>query len=1091
MTPRRALALLALAVLLAAGAGVAIASSDHNDEKPVTILLAVPIGLAFVGSGLYAWLRRPGNRTGALMTAAGLLWFIGALTELDDPWAYSIGSALGLAPFIPLTWLFLAYPSGRLEAPAYRALVGLAAVLALFVQPLLLLVDPEATACDGCPRNALLVSDQETVARIAGVVGPALGLALLVATLAALARRWVRATPARRRALAPVYLAAAIFVVTFVGSIVVEATIDARDDVFAAAYFVALLGVPLAFVFGLLRSRLERTAAARLLVETPDEPSLEQAEASLRRVLHDPTVRLAYWDRERGVYLDVEGNTFDLPEDTATCVTTRIDYGERPVAALVHDAALRNEPELLEEVSAAVRVAVAKDQTLHELRTSEQRSRALVEAIPDNMFRVGRDGSYRGAQLNSPGSLPVPVEDLPHLNVREILPPDIAELVLAAIRRALDTGEIHTVEYRMDRPIGVRDSEARIVASGDDEAVIIVRDITDRKRSEAEVDRLRAELEARLEELETSERRNRALLDAIPDHMFRFSRDGRYLDVDTKRPEELAAPPEELVGLTVDDVLPPSLAERIRDAIGRTLDGALGESIEYDLERGGQLMTFEARAAPSREDEVVVIVRNVTARKQQEAELRRLYDELEARAEELQRERDYVRTVVNVAPSFFIVLDAYGGVVRFNDTLVHATGVVDDDETQGRPVWDVFVTPADADAWAEAFERASRGGDPVDLETRMAGVEGERVVAWRTTPIVDDQGQPRQLVTGSDVTERHNHAVELQEQHDFLNAIANNAPSLLCIVDETGRVAPYATNRAFERLLEYDPDETGGHLLWERYIHASDAAAVAERIARVVAGEELGEQDTRWVTSTGRVLDVAWTCTPLPKIDERTLFLVAGVDVTERKRQQEEIRASRARLVEAGDAERRRLERNLHDGAQQRLVSLSLAIRLARSRLNDDPPAADALLVRAADELSLALEELRELARGIHPAVLSDRGLAPALEALATRSPVPVEVEGPEERLPPPVEAAAFYVVSEALANVAKYAKASSVSVRVERSDAYAVVEVEDDGVGGADPLRGTGLRGLADRVAALDGKLDVESPPGAGTHIRARIPVG
>jgi signal transduction histidine kinase len=205
----------------------------------------------------------------------------------------------------------------------------------------------------------------------------------------------------------------------------------------------------------------------------------------------------------------------------------------------------------------------------------------------------------------------------------------------------------------------------------------------------------------------------------------------------------------------------------------------------------------------------------------------------------------------------------------------------------------------------------------------------------------------------------------------------------------------------------------------------------------------------------------------------------------------EELRASRQRLVEAGIAERRRLERNLHDGAQQRLVALSLTMRLAQARLRKDPDGAERLLAGAGEELKLALEELRELARGIHPAVLSDRGLQGALEALAGRLPIPVELgDAPHERLPAPIEAAAYFVVAEALTNVVKYAEASQASVSVVRQNGHAVVEVRDDGVGGADPGRGSGLRGLADRVSALDGRLELESPPGEGTVLRAEIPV-
>ena len=205
----------------------------------------------------------------------------------------------------------------------------------------------------------------------------------------------------------------------------------------------------------------------------------------------------------------------------------------------------------------------------------------------------------------------------------------------------------------------------------------------------------------------------------------------------------------------------------------------------------------------------------------------------------------------------------------------------------------------------------------------------------------------------------------------------------------------------------------------------------------------------------------------------------------------EQLNASRARIVQAGDAERRRLERNLHDGAQQRLVSLALGLRLAKSRLPDDPAAAAELLVRASDELALGLEELRELARGIHPAVLTDRGLAAAVDALAARATLPVELNGlPSERLPEPIEAAAYYVVSESLANVAKYASASRARVDLARDDGLLVVEVTDDGVGGADAGKGSGLRGLADRVEALGGHLRVSSEHGHGTTVRAELPM-
>jgi signal transduction histidine kinase len=196
------------------------------------------------------------------------------------------------------------------------------------------------------------------------------------------------------------------------------------------------------------------------------------------------------------------------------------------------------------------------------------------------------------------------------------------------------------------------------------------------------------------------------------------------------------------------------------------------------------------------------------------------------------------------------------------------------------------------------------------------------------------------------------------------------------------------------------------------------------------------------------------------------------------------------RIVEAGDAERRRLERDLHDGAQSRLVALAVKLRLARSKAQAQPELAE-LLDESAAELRASLDELRELARGIHPAVLTDRGLAAALEALANRTPVPVELSvKAAERLPDAAATAVYYVVSEALTNVAKYAHAGRASVAVRRDADRVVVEIADDGVGGADLARGSGLRGLSDRLAALDGQLQLHSPTGQGTRVRADIPL-
>jgi signal transduction histidine kinase len=204
----------------------------------------------------------------------------------------------------------------------------------------------------------------------------------------------------------------------------------------------------------------------------------------------------------------------------------------------------------------------------------------------------------------------------------------------------------------------------------------------------------------------------------------------------------------------------------------------------------------------------------------------------------------------------------------------------------------------------------------------------------------------------------------------------------------------------------------------------------------------------------------------------------------------EELAASRARLVNAADAERRRIERNLHDGAQQRLVAVSMSLGLAAAKLLNNPAAAGALLEEARATLNTALQELRELSRGIHPSALTDHGLATALQELAWTTPLPIQVRcGTTGRLPEPVETTAYYVIAEALTNIVKHAQASSVRITVDHHDGYLIVSVADDGRGGADPARGTGLTGLADRLHTLEGSLQVTSPSGQGTTLTARLP--
>jgi signal transduction histidine kinase len=313
---------------------------------------------------------------------------------------------------------------------------------------------------------------------------------------------------------------------------------------------------------------------------------------------------------------------------------------------------------------------------------------------------------------------------------------------------------------------------------------------------------------------------------------------------------------------------------------------------------------------------------------------------------------------------------------------------------------------------------------------------------------------------------------------------------------------------------------------------AGAVSALFERLggvgARDALAEALGDETLAlayWLPDSGRYVDAGGRTVVLPGpsgdravtvierdgapvaaivhdpalLDDRELVRTAGVAAAlalqnerlaaEVRARYDDLRAASARLVAAGDAARRRIERDLHDGAQQRLVSLSVTLNLARKHA-EPGSRTETLLAGAVAELSAGLSELRDLARGIHPAVLTERGLHTALEALAARTPMPVTIsEALDERLPPAVESAAYFVVMEALTNVAKYASASAAEVTVEQVDGHVVVGIRDDGVGGADPAAGSGLAGLSDRVVALGGRLVVESPLGGGTVVRAEMP--
>lgn len=308
---------------------------------------------------------------------------------------------------------------------------------------------------------------------------------------------------------------------------------------------------------------------------------------------------------------------------------------------------------------------------------------------------------------------------------------------------------------------------------------------------------------------------------------------------------------------------------------------------------------------------------------------------------------------------------------------------------------------------------------------------------------------------------------------------------MLCVLGYDGFYK--RVNPAFQRTLGFTQEELLAQP-FVHFVHPDDREASVADLETLGAGIQTGIYEERHLHKDGSYRWLQWTA--VSGGDESSCYALAR-DVTDRKVAEAQLASSRVRIVEAADAARRRIERDLHDGAQQRLVSLSIALRLAEARIHDDPEAAGRLLASAREELAQSLAELRDLARGIHPAIL-DQGLIPALESLVARSSLPVSLSvETQDRVTEPIERALYFVASEALSNIGKHANASKVAISLAQHDEVVLITIEDDGAGGANSAGGSGLRGLADRVEALGGRLDVVSPSGGGTALRAEIPCG
>jgi PAS domain S-box-containing protein len=338
----------------------------------------------------------------------------------------------------------------------------------------------------------------------------------------------------------------------------------------------------------------------------------------------------------------------------------------------------------------------------------------------------------------------------------------------------------------------------------------------------------------------------------------------------------------------------------------------------------------------------------------------------------------------------------------------------------------------------------------------------------------------------------------------FLRSLLRNVPGAVYRSEVDDEFAMQLVGDEIERITGYPASDFAANARrsFHSIIHPEDRDRVHRETGAALASGEPFALEYRIVTATGEerwVLDRG-----LRTVDAGGRECVDGIifDITVRRRAEEarrrteaeaarvrELEAARARIIAAADDARRRIERDLHDGAQQSLVAVALTLRLAERRLAEAQ--VDASLVASARvELEAALDELRELARGIHPAILSDRGLAEALRALASRAPLPVELElDVDERFDAPVEAALYYCAAEALTNAVRHARATLVEMRLAVSGATVTLEVADDGVGGAAPGAGSGLRGLDDRLSAVGGTLEIESAPDGGTRVRAQVP--
>jgi PAS domain S-box-containing protein len=503
---------------------------------------------------------------------------------------------------------------------------------------------------------------------------------------------------------------------------------------------------------------------------------------------------------------------------------------------------------------------------------------------------------------------------------------------------------------------------------------------------------------------------------------------------------------------------------------------------------------------------------------------------------------EFARVLTETTQALVCVLDAEGSILLFNDSCERATGFRRE-EVLGRDARDFVIPPEEAEAFGDVLAYIWRTGLSSPQVGHWVTKDGaRRLLAWSNKLMQTADGSNSYLVTtGIDLTEpaaqpegalvgdveaKLAEIGRLAQEQRALRRVATLVASeatpervFAAVSEESARVLEVDGSAVFRYegddtatvVGRHDRDDVGVFKVGDRIL-ADDNTAIGRARdtglpARIDDYFALDTDVAKLMIAVGYRSTVAapifvggvpWGAVGIAAVDDLPTdsearlmgFCELASLAVASAQAREDLQSSRARIVKAGDEQRRKLERNLHDGAQQRLVSLALTIRLARAKLPADPDTLEPILAGAAAELDMALEELRELARGLHPAALTEQGLGPALEALGERLPVEVKVDALDERLSDHVEATAYYICSEALTNVAKHAEASCAHVTFEKEGGIVRFEITDDGRGGADPRDGSGILGLRDRAEASGGTLFVISPPGKGTVVTGTLPL-